>query len=148
MRIVLIGDSHGHYQNILDLQDKENYDKIVFAGDGIRDVDFIDDDKCIKVEGNCDIFYNDYPLTVIKEFEGVRTLITHGHKFLVKYSPFGLIKEAKLDDCKLVLYGHTHTASIIQEDGIALVNGGSIANGSYAVIEIKNGKITAELKHL
>lgn len=114
----------------------------------IRDVDFIDDDKCIKVEGNCDIFYNDYPLTVIKEFEGVRTLITHGHKFLVKYSPFGLIKEAKLDDCKLVLYGHTHTASVIQEDGIVSVNGGSIANGSYAVIEIKNGKITAELKHL
>lgn len=148
MRIVLISDSHGNYQNILDLQDKEKYDRLVFAGDGIRDVDFIDDETCIKVTGNCDMFYNDYPLTTIKDFDGVKTLITHGHKFLAKHSPFGLIKEARLSDCKLVLYGHTHTASVIQEGGIVLVNGGSIANGSYAVIEIKNGKILAELKHI
>lgn len=148
MKIVLISDSHGKKQKVLDCLQKETYDIVVFAGDGLKDVEQLDDGRCIKVAGNCDIFWNDYPLSTIKDFDGVKTFITHGHKYMAKFGLFGLINEAKQNKCSLVLFGHTHSKLCTKEDGITLVNGGSIANGSYALIEIKDGKIITELKTL
>lgn len=165
MKLLVVSDSHGRVQNILSAIEKETPDKIIFAGDGLRDFEKIEeggfltfpntfeavsgvDEKVIKVAGNCDYFNVDAPLTVIKDFDGVKTFLTHGHLFKAKFGIGGICKEAKLSNCKLAIFGHTHSKFLEVVDGIMLVNPGSIANGKYAIIEIKNGKIQVEFKFL
>ena len=51
-------------------------------------------------------------------------------------------KTARQNGCDIALYGHTHIANILYEDGIYIVNPGSCSqsrNGkeSYAVIDIE-----------
>lgn len=165
MKLLVVSDSHGRVQNILSAMEKETPDKIIFTGDGLRDFDkisegglanFLDifkdnnriNENLIKVAGNCDYFYNDEPLTTIKDFGGVQTFITHGHLFKAKFGLGGICKETKLANCKLAIFGHTHSQYFENIEDITLVNPGSIANGKYAVIKITDGKIIVELKSL
>lgn len=165
MKLLVVSDSHGRVQNILSAIEKETPDKIIFAGDGLRDFEKIEegefltfpntldsvsgvDEKIIKVAGNCDYFYNEAPLTTIKDFGAVRTFITHGHLFKAKFGLGGICKEAKLSNCKLAIFGHTHSQHFENIEDITLVNPGSIANGKYAVIKITDGNISVELKSL
>lgn len=165
MKLLVVSDSHGKVQNILSAIEKETPDKIIFTGDGLRDFDKIEEgglanfsnifkdnyginENLIKVAGNCDYFYNEEPLTTIKDFGGVRTFITHGHLFKAKFGLGGICKETKLANCRLAIFGHTHSQHFENIEDITLVNPGSIANGKYAVIKITDGNIIVELKSL
>ena len=73
--------------------------------------------------------------------EGVRIFYTHGHNYNVKYGTQRLSETAKANCYDIVLYGHTHIAKILYEDGIYIVNPGSCSSpragkASYAVIDI------------
>ena len=76
---------------------------------------------------------------------GKKIFYTHGHTLSVKYGIGNLLKTAKDNGCDIALYGHTHTANIVYEDGVYIVNPGSCSQprdsrASYAVIDIeKNG---------
>jgi putative phosphoesterase len=57
---------------------------------------------------------------------------------------------AKELGCSLVLYGHTHYAEIIEDDGLTLVNPGAIhspvaGTPSYAYVVIQGDKVTAKI---
>ena len=148
MKILLLSDSHGKVQKVMQAIEVENADYSIFLGDGLRDFEGLSDD-IIKVQGNCDSLYSfDLPFTTIKDFGGHRFLLTHGHLFKAKWGVGGLIMEAKASKCDCVCFGHTHTPLNITEDGVTLINPGSIANGDYAIININNGKIVVENKTL
>lgn len=148
MKILLLSDSHGRVSKIKQAMENEKFDQVVFCGDGLRDFDYIDDDSIIKVAGNCDWGNVCEAGEVIKDFDGIRCLITHGHLFKAKFGFGGLVKEAKLSNVPLVLFGHTHRQTDEEADGVRLVNAGSIANGQYCIIEILDGKITTNFMHL
>lgn len=150
MRIVVISDSHGRtgaIDKVLFSQPEAKH--VFFLGDNVRDIEdfeFLYPDKSFyTVAGNCD--YNVFlPTTGIKEIEGVKIFYTHGHTFGVKSTTAHLLKTAKQNECKIALYGHTHIADTVYEDGVYLVNPGSVSHPrsgspSYAVIDIEKGGI-------
>ena len=58
------------------------------------------------------------------------------------------MEKAKAKDCQIVMYGHTHTPVVEEENGILVINPGSLTyprqrgrRPSYAVMEIEEGNI-------
>ena len=91
---------------------------------------------------------------MILDLDGTRVLMIHGHQYPMFNVVERLIYKAREEDCKLVLYGHTHIYKVTQFEDIVLVNPGSIhhnrdgSDPSYAIVTIENGKIEVEHKTL
>ncbi len=150
MRILVISDSHKN-SFVIDkiLSRHTDVRHVFFLGDNVSDIEDFEfmypSINFYKVAGNCD-FGSLVQNTGLEKIDSVNILYTHGHIFDVKYSLSRLKEKAKNTTSKIVLYGHTHVASILYEDGIYFVNPGSCSRPrdgkkpSYAVIDIeKNG---------
>lgn len=146
MRIVVISDSHKR-SDIVEkiLYNQPNASHVFFLGDNagdIEDLQYIFPNKIFHIlSGNCDYFSN-YPSSSMAFVGGKKIFFTHGHTLSVKYGVENLLKTARQNGCDIALYGHTHVANILYEDGIYIVNPGSCSqsrNGkeSYAVIDIE-----------
>lgn len=145
MRIAVISDSHRR-AGVIDkiLTDQKDARHIFFLGDNVSDIEdfeYLYPEKTFHtVSGNCD-FGSILPSVGLECIEGVRIFYTHGHNYGVKYSTFKLLETAKNNNYDIVLYGHTHVAKILYEDGVYIVNPGSCSSPregkpSYAVIDI------------
>lgn len=146
MRIVVISDSHKRsdiVEKILYAQPDASH--VFFLGDNagdIEDLQYIFPNKIFHIlSGNCDYFSN-YPSSSMVSVAGKKIFFTHGHTLSVKYGVENLLKTTRQNGCDIALYGHTHIANILYEDGIYIVNPGSCSqsrNGkeSYAVIDIE-----------
>ena len=153
MRILVISDSHKHKDNIFQAIALESPEMILHLGDHERD--------CIDIEfeypqipvrtvrGNCD--FSSAGLDV-DEFtiDGKRILMTHGHLFGVKTGKTGIINSAISRNVDVLLFGHTHVPFYTTKEKMTVINPGSISSGgkAYAVLEIKNGEVSCELKSL
>lgn len=146
--ILAISDSHGDKNDVLKVVADEKHDYLFFMGDGLRDIEDLTETNVIKVAGNCDIFFNFEAEVETLTIENVRVLITHGHRYKVKYSLALIEKEARERGINLVCFGHTHAPLVQLIDGITYVNPGSLKDGNYAVITVDGNKITATLKRL
>lgn len=145
MRILVISDSHRNtrvIEKIIESQPEAKH--IFFLGNhsaDIEDFEYIYSDRIFHIiSGNCD-FYSNYPSVGVETVNGVRIFYTHGHNYGVKGSKTHILKTAVENNCKIALYGHTHVADILYEDGVYLVNPGSCSHSrdgrpSYAVIDI------------
>ena len=145
MRIVVISDSHRR-TGVIDkiISDRADATHIFFLGDNVADIEdfeFLYPDKVFhSVCGNCD-YCSLSPSQGLEVVGGKRIFYTHGHNFNVKYTTSRLLEVAKANNYDIVLYGHTHIAKILYEDGIYIVNPGSFSSpregrASYAVIDI------------
>ena len=141
--VVVISDSHGRKENIdrlLPILAEADY--IVHLGDGAADMREISEkypEKTYVCKGNCDFYpaLKDYVLDV----EGGRVFMCHGDRYRVKSTLLELAKEAKARGADLALFGHTHRAEIVQEDGVTLDNPGALPfpaglGGTYAYVTI------------
>lgn len=150
MRILVLSDSHGNtavLRKAILAQGEAKH--IFFLGDNIRDIeavraDFLDR-TFYAVSGNCD-FGSVTPSNDIAEVCGIKILYTHGHSFYVKQSLVPLRDVAKKRNIKIALFGHTHIPVTLYEDGVWLVNPGSVSQPrdgrpSYAVIDIEQNGI-------
>lgn len=146
MRIVVISDSHGNtgvIDKILFAQPDAKY--VFFLGDCVNDIEDFEflypDKKFFIVSGNCD-YFSTRKCVDLETIDSVRILYTHGHTFGVKGGIGNLLKTARDNNCKIALYGHTHIANTVYEDGIYIVNPGSCSRSrgesypSYAFIDI------------
>ncbi len=145
MRIIVISDSHkrtGVIDKILASQKEATH--VFFLGDNVADIEdfeYLYPDKQFHIVcGNCD--YGSMVQSVgLEILNNKRIFYTHGHLHSVKYGIARLSEAAKNNRYDIVLYGHTHIAKILYEDGIYFVNPGSCSNAregrnSYAVIDI------------
>ena len=157
MRILVISDSHKR-TSVIDkiIAAETGAMHIFFLGDNVSDIEdfeFIYPDKKFHiVSGNCD-FMSTLPSVAVEVIDGFKILYTHGHIYNVKYGTAQLLDSAKQNGYKIVLYGHTHIAKILYEDGIYLVNPGSCSNPreagpSYAVIDITEKGIMPIIKYI
>ena len=131
MRIIVISDTHGNFSNLENiLLRNADADWFIHLGDGERELDrFIIENpvyerKVIHVAGNCDynsLSHNDFilPAAYCKIFA------THGHNYHVKMSLEPLKTTAKEKGCNIILYGHTHSRFMHQENGLYIMNPGS-----------------------
>lgn len=147
MRILVISDSHGRTNRIEEAISAHSEAKhVFFLGDCERDVEdlpFIYPDRIFHViSGNCD-YSSMLKSSDSTTVNGVKIFFTHGHTFSVKSGSTHLFTKARTEGYDLVLYGHTHVASCEYNDGIHVVNPGSIGQPrdasapSYALIDLE-----------
>ena len=86
------------------------------------------------------------------EIDGVKILLTHGHRYGVKNGYLNLIMRAKELQVNAVIFGHTHIPEVFTEDGVLFVNPGSCSyyavKRTYAVMFIYKGKPSAVINEI
>ena len=164
MKILFFSDIHGIDENlkfIKEIDDKENFDKIVVLGDlyypgpanddlkkvNIKKVkEFLTNyqERLVCVRGNCDsdvdIKASDFPvcsdLTLIC-VDGLDIYCTHGNKY-------NMDNDRKFRRKGILVYGHEHFPFIKTKNDMTFINVGSISlprNGSEASYGIYSDKI-------
>lgn len=142
MRILVVSDTHGDVYNFLRVIRKHtDAEVVIHCGDGADDLfdvkRMFTDRMFISVRGNCD-FCCDSPNVETITLEGKKLFITHGHIYNVKYDLLNLTLAGKEAGADLVLFGHTHIPTSVYEDGMYLLNPGSLRgyDGSYALVDV------------
>lgn len=137
MRMLVLSDSHGDAFSVLKaIERQSNADLIIHLGDGERDFKYCHIEKpSIQVKGNCD-WGSDLPAFKVTNECGYTIYCTHGYAEMVKYGLSQLQTAARGFNADVALFGHTHTPVTYYEDGLWLVNPGSIKNGDFAVVDL------------
>lgn len=158
VRILVVSDTHGQLGPLRSLVGRVGVvDFLLHAGDHYDDripvgaLFGLPPERCIGVVGNCD-----YPLRepdeVVWEQEGVRILLTHGHRHDVKRTLMPIWYRAREQGCRVAIFGHSHLPVQVQEGEVLLFNPGSPAQprrqsrATIGILELKNGRVTA--RHL
>ena len=158
MRIIVVSDTHRDFNALYELveQQKEHAGLFLHLGDGERE---IEDLQALMpqlplryVQGNCDLC-SLAPEKDLVQVEKIRLFMTHGHLYQVKYSLDALIEEARMLRASVALYGHTHCPDYRYEDGLHILNPGSLSqprasSRSYGVIEVRSGQVLCSLMRL
>ncbi len=163
MKYLVASDIHGslfYAKKIIDIFERENFDKLLLLGDILYHGPRNDlpkeynpkevakllnqyKNEIICVKGNCDTEVDqmvlEFPIVDLAcvEINNKSFYLTHGHKFSNE-SPLNVEKS-------IVLYGHTHKARVDEVRGSLYINPGSTSipkdeyGGSY--IEIVDNKI-------
>ena len=152
MKILVCSDSHGRLGYMIDAVEREKPDRIFFLGDHYRDgealANLYPQIPMTAVRGNCD-----WGLAPDEEeilLDGVRFLLTHGHRYDCKSGLGGLISEGLRRGVDMVCFGHTHQALHVQGgEGLWLFNpgtaGGVHNREGYGVLIVSNGTVTGRL---
>ena len=150
LRILVFSDSHGNVSALRRaLVAQKTAQHIFFLGDSLRDIEALEgefpDRIFHNVSGNCD-FAALSPRTAMENINGTLIFYSHGHPYYVKQSYVPFLQAAEKRNAKIALFGHTHSSLIKYENGVWLVNPGSVSlpregEPSYAVIDIEENGI-------
>lgn len=157
MLIAVVSDTHrmSKYINLAKEVIKKA-DLLIHLGDNIEDVEMLGkgfNGEVYAVAGNCD-YASKYPKERIIEVNGRKIFFTHGDLYGVKSSINNIYYRGRELEADIVLFGHTHQQIIEKEQGIILMNPGSISlprikGRCVGFININdNGDIDAYLKEL
>ena len=150
MKVLIISDIHGGYENLLKVLDNEkDFDLMLILGDILSGYSYICSEvadllnnyntKIISVRGNCDNSHlellnfscdNPYILTSI---DNKLVFMTHGHLYDIHNIP--------IDDYDIYMQGHTHIPKMEILNDKLYLNPGSItlprgmSNKSYIVYQ-------------
>ena len=146
MRILVVSDTHGNgdlWQQVILEQPRAA--AVIHLGDGAREAqDMADKFPMLPfylVRGNCDwgMAAEDLPVSRVERLAGKRIFCTHGHAYDVKYGLYRVTMAARENKADVLLYGHTHQAFTDYEDGLHILNPGSLSRGghpSYGLLDI------------
>lgn len=151
MKYLFASDVHGSVadmRRLLEIIEEEKPDKSVFLGDFFGYGSYIEMSELFRrlggkftyVEGNCDGGLHLYGVrasarSVTLNIGGRSVFCCHGHLFSPSDS------RDMLDDGDIFIYGHLHTPFIEEQNGITVVNDGSMARPrggfpkTYAIID-------------
>ncbi|MCH5351485.1 MAG: YfcE family phosphodiesterase [Clostridiales bacterium] len=136
-KIIVISDIHYGSDNlvrIIPLINEANY--LIFCGDGLRELMLFRDE--IKVPMVCVKGNGDYNTNIAENASIVlgqsRAFVTHGHRQSVRKNISLLLDAARLKECQLVFFGHTHVYYDYIVKGIHFINPGALCEGSYALV--------------
>ncbi|MBO4218849.1 MAG: metallophosphoesterase [Erysipelotrichaceae bacterium] len=140
MKLAVMSDSHGYDEEVRKVLKKEkNADYFIHLGDLCSDPRSFP--QLIILRGNND-YDHDLPLQLVSEFCGLRIFMCHGHRFLFYQREEAIARQARENDCRIALFGHTHDFYDNVIDGVRLLNPGSLmynrsgAETGYLVIDI------------
>lgn len=119
MKIVVVSDSHRNTEILDQIAKSTNADLYLHAGDSCLPEPLIR--PFLSVRGNCDSYPYEMNRTIT--LGGVKLYITHGH-FMSKRR---IVRNARMNNCLIAIYGHTHISSIEKIEDIYLINPGSVA---------------------
>lgn len=138
-KLVVISDTHHDFVRLNKLLPIINSaDYLIFCGDGANDILQIHGRITVPlvcVKGNCDQGSNiKFTDLACASFGNTRALVTHGHNLGVRQGTAQLTGMAKMKDCRLAFFGHTHKYYDKIENGVHLINPGALCTGSYALV--------------
>lgn len=126
-KLYVFSDSHGRTERMHSIILSLEADYLIHCGDFAND---LSGHNVYHVKGNCDP-WSKAPLEVLITIENKKVLIVHGHKHQVKSGLLSLSYYAQQKQADIVLFGHTHTPTAVVENGILLLNPGSISLPNY-----------------
>ena len=165
MKILVLSDSHGRTDRILDAckLHKNTLDLVIFLGDGVNDMKYCQSKLAgvpvISVSGNHEdatsIFLSEEkaPSELSLTLDGYKLLLMHGHKFGVKGGITRALSYAYAKGADILLFGHTHTPHEkyypdgteltfgASERGMYAFNPGSIGAGSAGLLELRENGV-------
>lgn len=154
MRIVVISDTHGNFLNFeLAIDQQPKADLFIFLGDCIGDLETIQEiykhKQFLFVSGNCD-FGSSIPSEGETVVSSKRIFYTHGHDYHVKYTYEEAINEARRREADILLFGHTHVPLTLYDNGLYIMNPGSLGhpregNATYGYIDITSAGIVTNV---
>lgn len=159
MKILVVSDTHGRDENLERVLEIESpFDVLIHCGDVEGREDYIEaaaDCPVYMVAGNND-FFSDLEQEMVFELAGRRIFLTHGHYYRVSMELDRLVDEALDRKADVVLFGHIHRPVCQKEQGVLVVNPGSLSyprqSGrapSYAVLHGEMGKeLSCEIRYL
>ena len=153
MKLLVLADVHGRRDAVeRALEQQPDCRTVLFLGDGLRDMEDIE--EChpervfAMVPGNCD-FSALLPVTRLEIYEGKRVLMTHGHRYHVKYGLTTVCLAAEERQADILLFGHTHQTLQEYRDGLYILNPGSLGyGGTYGLVEITPAGIMTNIVQL
>ncbi len=129
IKALVMADTHGHKARIaMAVKRFDDVDMILHLGDYSRDAEQIrglTKKPVYAVRGNCDIS-SDVEPELLMTLEGVRVLMTHGHRQNVKTSLLNLGLYALEREANVALFGHTHLPTEEFYENVLLFNPGSL----------------------
>ncbi len=154
MRILVVSDTHGNLYNFKKaVEQQRNAEIIIHCGDNKDELDEIkmmyQDKAFYCVKGNCD-FASMLPLEETITIENKKLFITHGHMYNAKMTLYNLCCKAREENADIVIFGHTHNAIAEYDDGLYILNPGSLSGyaPSYAYIDITDKGIMTNIVKL
>ena len=142
MRILVVSDSHGNDSSLRRaILAQPKAEVVIHLGDGeeelLRAKRSFPEKMFLAVRGNCD-FGSDLPLTGEFTAQGVKIFYTHGHYYGVKSGLYTFACAARERGAQVALYGHTHNALEDYDDGLYLLNPGSLNSweATYGTVDI------------
>lgn len=155
MKIIVMSDSHGNFHVLDKIFTEYHADYYLHLGDGERELDRIavnyPNKQIIHVKGNCDFASFSESEIVFAPTDKCAVFATHGHKYNVKYSLEMLKDKARSVGASIALYGHTHERFCSYEDGLYIMNPGSVScprdgkKPSFGIIEISSAGIMTNI---
>ena len=141
-RIIVVSDTHRDYKSLerLVLMHKKTADLFIHLGDGADEAEMVKakfpEKTFLQVRGNCD-WGCDLPVDAEITLEGKKIFYTHGYTHNVKYGLYNMCCAAREKKADIVLFGHTHQALAEYDDGLYLLNPGSLhgSMGTYGIID-------------
>lgn len=152
MKYLIVSDSHGIYKKLMEVIVKvSTKDSPITAmfhvgdlGCSLSRMEEIAECPVYAVSGNCD-FSDELDDEKIAIIEGHRIAMCHGHRHGVKNNLELLITWGMRQEVEMIMFGHTHIPVLLYEQGMTLVNPGSISmprqepyRVSYTIMEIDN----------
>jgi putative phosphoesterase len=152
-RLLVLSDTHGNspfLEAVLRWAGNDTFDAAVFLGDGIDDLRRAAartgfSGEWHMVRGNND-YTSSVPEAAVVNCGGRRFFLCHGHRYALYSGNDRLIAAARKMEADVALFGHIHVPSIENEQGLLLVNPGSIGRprsnigSTFAVIDCPPGK--------
>ncbi|PLR75357.1 YfcE family phosphodiesterase [Bacillus sp. V3-13] len=126
-RALIVSDSHGSSEVLETIKEKHGSEVEVMVHCG--DSELAADDSALSgfavVRGNCD-YDQKLPNELVKDIDGYRLYVTHGHLYSVKSTLMNLHYRAREVNANIVCFGHSHVLGAEMIDGILFINPGSI----------------------
>lgn len=153
MRVLVVSDTHGDaYSLKRAILCQPSAEVVIHLGDGEQDMDSLrsqfPEKMFLQVRGNCD-WGSELPLRDEITLEGKKIFFTHGHLYRVKEGYYEIMMAARERKADIVLFGHTHVSMQEYEDGLYMMNPGSLhGGGTYGFIDIVPAGIVTNIVHL
>lgn len=149
MKALIVSDTHKRDANLRAVIRKESpFDIMIHLGDTegseIYFNDWVRNDRCFiyTVRGNND-FFSVSPSERIVRIGKYKVLLTHGHMYGVSMTTERLREEAKARGANMVMFGHSHRPHLTRQDGLIVLNPGSLSfprqadrKGTYVVMTL------------
>ncbi|WOC32216.1 MULTISPECIES: metallophosphoesterase [Caproicibacterium] len=151
MRVLVVSDTH-HDRAALDraIVQQPSAEVVVHLGDGEQEAleaqRAFPEKQFYMVRGNCD-WGSRLPAHRLLTLAGKKLLLTHGYAENVKYGLSEAVRLAQERGADILLFGHTHEALMDYENGLYILNPGSLHGwgGTYGFVDLTEAGIATNI---